>query len=155
MSSLAQSLRQAIRESGLSISELAERAGVAKSRISTFLNDDEKTISLRTAEAIGKVVGWPRHPRFPILIRGPRSWIICRLEQQTRNAQTFMIAKHLDPLTGSGLSLKLRYWVVDPIDGPEPSDYALARLDADEPTAIEKIFVPDPEQIRRHRRPKR
>ena len=88
MWTVEQSIREAIRESGLSISELARRSGVAKSGISTFLNDDEKSISLRTAEAIGKVIGWP--PRFPILIEGARSWRICRLVKRVRSVNTVL-----------------------------------------------------------------
>jgi transcriptional regulator with XRE-family HTH domain len=151
MWTVEQSLREAIQESGLSISELAKRSGVAKSRISTFLNDDENSITLRNAEAIGKVIGWP--PRFPILIEGARSWRICRLVKQTCDARTSMICRHGDKLDNRHI-LQLRYWVVEPITEPEPSDYALARLDADVPTAIEKIFVPNSARTTASRRPK-
>ncbi len=144
MPSLEQSLRDAIRESGLSTSELAKRARVAKSRISTFLNDDKKTISLRTAEAIGKVIGWPRDPRFPILVSGPRSWSICRLERRTKDAGAVMQVKYLGYETSD--RLQLRYWVVEPICKAEHPDYALARLDESVPTAIEKFVVPKSER---------
>ena len=59
---LARQLRAAIRESGLSGNEIADRSGVSQSIISRFLRD-ERTIGLRTASKLAAALGLELRPK--------------------------------------------------------------------------------------------
>jgi len=60
--SLKEAIRRAI-ESGLSATQIAKNAGIQTSVITRFLDDNDvkkkKSITLKNADKIGRVIGWP------------------------------------------------------------------------------------------------
>ena len=51
-----ETLREAIKDSGLNITQLGELSGVDKGQISRFVNE-ERTLTLESAERIAEVLG--------------------------------------------------------------------------------------------------
>lgn len=57
--SLADKLREAIRASGMTYQEIAEKADVGKQTIAQFMSNPAKDLNMKTAEAIARAVGKP------------------------------------------------------------------------------------------------
>ena len=57
-----ETLREAIKDSGLNITQLGELSGVDKGQISRFVNE-ERTLTLESAEKLAKVLGLELKPK--------------------------------------------------------------------------------------------
>lgn len=59
---IVETLRKAMKNSGLNITQLEKLSGVDKGQISRFLNE-ERTLTLESAEKIAKVLGLELRPK--------------------------------------------------------------------------------------------
>jgi len=62
--SASQSLRLAIRRSGLSLAELARRSGVSVAQLSYFVRE-ERSLTLDSVDRLARSLGWPKQSAAP------------------------------------------------------------------------------------------
>lgn len=72
MGRLSESLREAIRDCGLSQAEIAKRAGIDQSQLSRFLSGD-RSLRLDTVDRVASVLGWTGDPLNYILVQSTAS----------------------------------------------------------------------------------